>query len=149
MHEPLFNLKHILAFGVVMLVIGVFVGAIFFKKTIVAREGTADTPAAMSAVNLMIDYGTGTIKTWNTVSWHEAQSVLTLMQEVAATKNITLETTSDAAGVLSIDGTENSSEGDLLWQYWVNNSYQPVPANKYYLKPGDIVVWKYVSEQKK
>lgn len=147
MNEHLFNLKHMLAFGVVLLLIGVAIGASFFTKTIVAREGTADTPAAMTSVNLMIDYGTGTIRTWNTVTWHEAQSVLTLMKEVAATKNITLEMTADEAGVLSIDGAKNSSTE--LWQYWVNNSYQPVPASKYYLKPGDIVMWKYTVGQNK
>ena len=54
----------ILIFG---MLIGALLGASFHKETVVVREGTADTPAAQSSVNLMIDYGNGTIKTWNTV----------------------------------------------------------------------------------
>jgi hypothetical protein len=37
----------------------------------------------------------------------------------------------------------------MRWQYWINNTYEPRIASKYFLKPGDIVEWKYVKEQMK
>ena len=134
-----------------MLVLGVFVGATFFKKTITVRQGTADTPAAMTSVNLMIDFGTGTIKTWNTISWHEAMSVQNLMEFVASTKNITMTAATAPDGnatVGAIDNITNDTKTSMRWQYWVNNNYEPRTSSKYFLKPGDIVVWKYVKEQK-
>jgi hypothetical protein len=135
---------------VAALAVGVFIGATFFEKTIVVREGTPNTPAAMSSVNLMIDYGNGTIRTWNTVSWHEAMSVMDLIAMIASAREITLLTKESGNKVItveSIDGTRSDSAARLRWQYWVNNTYEPRAAGKYYLKPGDIVLWKYVREQ--
>jgi len=136
---------------IVGLIIGIVLGATFHKETVVVREGTADTPAALSSVNLMIDYGNGSVRTWNTVSWHEAMSVLDLMNLVAGTKNITMVTSpagGTATGILSIDGIENDPKAGTRWQFWVDNVYEPKTANKYYLKPGDIIVWKFAPEQK-
>lgn len=148
--ETQFSFKKTLIIALLMLLLGVLLGATFYKETIVVREGTADTPAAMTSVNLMIDEGNGTVKTWNTVSWHEAMSVLDLLEAVAATKNITLLTANNAAkqeAVTTINGITNDTREGKRWQYWVNNTYEPRVASKYYLKPGDIVVWKYVKEQ--
>ena len=47
------------------LVIGALLGGTFHKETVVVREGTADTPAAQTSVNLMIDNGHGSVRTWN------------------------------------------------------------------------------------
>lgn len=138
----------ILIFG---LIIGALLGASFHKETIVVREGTAENPAALSSVNLMIDYGDGRIKTWNTVSWNEAMSVLDLMHQVANAKEITLTTKEEKAGTIieSIDGAANDPNQQLRWQYWVDNNYEPRIAGKYYLKPGDIILWKFTKEQSK
>lgn len=142
--------KQSLSIALVALLLGAALGAYFHKETIVARPGTADTSAAMTSVNLMIDYGDGTIKTWNTVSWHEAMSIINLMESVVAAKQITMLVDEDKNGrssIKMISNITNDPKQGLRWQYWVNNIYEPAPANKYYLKPGDIVVWKYVKEQ--
>ena len=134
------------------LIIGAFLGASFHKETVVVREGTANTPAALSSVNLMIDYGNGSIKTWNTVSWNEAMSVLDLMQKVANAKEVAMTAKPDAKGVNTLDSIDNISNDpkqNLRWQFWVDNTYEPRTADKYYLKPGDIVLWKYVRDQAK
>ena len=144
--------KLLLLVAIISMLIGVLVGAWFHKETVVVREGTADTPAAMSSVNLMVDYGDGTIKTWNTVSWHEAMSVVNLLEKVADAKEITL-TTKDLGekniSIESINATANDPKTGVHWQYWINNTYQPKIASKYFLKPGDIVFWKYVRNQGK
>lgn len=140
---------HLALIAIVFLVAGVLLGRIFFERTIVVREGTADTPAAMTSVNLMIDNGE-IVRTWNTISWNEAMSIMHLLEKVAATGNIAMETEIGPDGlprILAIDGVTNDPEGDLYWQYWVNNNYEPRTPSKYYLKPGDIVVWKYIKTQ--
>ena len=144
--------RQAMSIALVSLVLGATLGATFHKETVVVREGTANTPAAMTSVNLMIDYGNGTIKTWNTVSWHETMSVLDLMKTVAGVNAITLLTKDSGSGlstVESVDGISNESKLSMRWQYWVNNNYEPRIASKYYLKPGDLVVWKYTKEQPK
>lgn len=134
------------------LVIGGALGALLHKETIVVRPNVADTPAALNSVNLMIDYGNGTIKTWNTVTWHEALSILDLTEMVTGAEAIPLLTKATKEGPLTVDsigGSHNDTQTHTRWQYWVNNTYEPRVASKYYLKPGDIVVWKYVVEQNK
>jgi hypothetical protein len=149
MNDRHFTLKHVLVIAVLSCAIGGVIGATFFKKTIVVREGTANTPAAMTSVNLMIDDGKA-VHTWNTVSWHEAMSIFDLMETVAATGNITMTSALAPDGnrtVGAINGLANDAANEMRWQYWVNNNYEPRVASKYYLKPGDIVVWKYIAEQ--
>lgn len=142
--------KQTAAFALGLLIIGVAIGAALHKETVVVREGTADTPAAMSSVNLMIDYGNGTIKTWNTVTWHEAMSVYGLLETVAAANAITI-VEGNLGGknrtVLAIDGVANGAEPGARWQYWINNTYEPRIASQYFIRPGDIILWKYVKEQ--
>ena len=130
--------------------IGILLGAYFHKETIIVRENTADTPAAMHSVNLMVDFGNGEIRTWNTVSWHEAMSIVDLLTMVGEADGITVSTEGAdeknkvVTGVNGVATTENER-----WQYWVNNTYEPRPASNYFLKPGDIVVWKFTKEQSK
>lgn len=152
MKQRLLRSKLIIVVTILSILSGILVGAYFHKETVVVREGTPDTPAAMSSVNLMIDHGDGTIRTWNTVSWHESMSVLNLLETVAAAKEIVLLTknnTNNDRSVVSINALMNMANGtsSVRWQYWVNNTYEPRIASKYYLKPGDIVMWKYVIEQ--
>ena len=146
----LFRYRTLLGGVCMALALGVFIGATFFEKTVVVRGGTPDTPAAMSSVNLMIDYGDGTIRTWNTVSWHEAMSVMDLVGMIASAKEIALltkDTGNKATTIESIDTIRNDGAAHMRWQYWINNTYEPRVAGKYYLKPGDIVLWKYVKDQ--
>jgi hypothetical protein len=146
------SLKHSLkkeriAIFVVGLIAGALLGGTFHKETIIVREGTADTPAALTSVNLMIDDGHGNVKTWNTVSWHEAMSVMDLLDLVASTGNITYTTSADRTKVVSVNGVSTTGTSTERWQFWVNNTYEPRIPNKYYLKPGDIVLWKFVTVQ--
>jgi hypothetical protein len=150
-HKKLIVRNYVALFAAGLL-IGGGLGASLHKETIVVRQGVADTPAAMTSVNLMIDYGTGTIRTWNTVSWHEAMSVLNLMEMVTGAEVIPLLTKEDKGGlatISSINGIQNDAKTNMRWQYWINNTYEPRIASKYFLKPGDIVLWKYAAEQTK
>ena len=150
-HKNIITRDSILLF-IIGLAVGGALGASLHKETLVVRQSVADTPAAMTSVNLMIDYGSSTVKTWNTVSWHEAMSVLMLMESVANAHAIVMMTKNNKDGqptLDSIDGVTNDAKTNMRWQYWVNNTYEPRTAAKYFLKPGDIVEWKYVKEQPK
>lgn|GEM_PF-4817612 len=139
---------HHIVIAVVAMLIGLAVGAYFFKETIIVRENTADTPAAMRSVNLMLDYGDGNMRTWNTVSWRESMSVVDLLLFVGNAEDITVSTDGvDPKNlvVTAVGGIATNNEN--RWQYWVNNTHEPTLASKYFLKPGDIVLWKFIKEQ--
>jgi hypothetical protein len=70
-----------------------------------------------------------------------------LLELLATTRNITYEPAKDRARVVAIDDVRTSGTSTERWRYWVNNTYEPALPNKYYLKPGDIVLWKFVRDQ--
>ncbi len=124
------------------LLAGLGLGATFHKETVIVREGTADTEAAMSSVNMMLDDGLS-VRTWTTVSWREAFSVLDLLYMVGDAEGFMVNTTegeTTITRVTEVDGVKNNDTH--VWQYWVNNVYEPREADRYFLKPGDIIVWK-------
>lgn len=139
--------KERIAIFVAGLVVGALLGGTFHRETLIVREGTANTPAALSSVNIMIDDGHGSVKTWNTVDWHESMSVMDLLELLASTKNITYTASGDRTKVVSINGIVTTGTSSERWQFWVDNVYEPKTPNKYYLKPGDIVVWKFAPPQ--
>ncbi len=148
--KRLANPTYTIVLALLSALIGGAIGATLNKETVVVREGTPNTPAAMSSINLMVDFGNGEVRTWNTVSWHEAMSVLNTLETISANSGLVLRTNDEGDNnvtVTSINDIANTAT--MRWQYWINNTYEPRIASKYYIKPGDIVVWKYVLEQPK
>jgi len=48
-----------------------------------------------------------------------------------------------------INAINNKQSGDNnnYWQYWVNNQYADLAADKYVLKQGDVIFWKFTSNK--
>jgi len=146
-HHSTISLYNIATF-LVGLSLGFGLGWILHNETIIVRQGTADTPAALMSVNLMIDDGTR-VQTWNTVTWKETMSPLSLLETVAGVGAIKLETRvlqGDEKTVSAIGNVRENAKERLVWQYWVNNMQQPRAGNKYFLKPGDMVFWRLTKE---
>lgn len=127
---------------------GFLIGKFLFPEKVIVRASTAKNQAAESSVNLMLSYGNGIIRTWNTVSITESTSVLDLVGKVAATGAIALESENSDAGVRirSIDAIVNDPENGRRWKYWVNNTEEPRAIDRYFLRPGDIIVIAYTKE---
>lgn len=121
---------------------GYFLGVMFGAREVVVRENTPDNPAAESSVNLMIVEPGGIVRAWNTVTWHESQSVHELLGEVAAVGAITYLSKNGTRGleISSINGAIASPDDGLAWRYWVNGQEPPRTPDKYNLRPGDMVV---------
>ena len=41
-------------------------------------------------------------------------------------------------------GEQKNGTDNKFWQYWVNNEQVQVSADKYTVKPGDVIMWKFV-----
>ncbi len=139
-HATLYNLAT-LAIGVS---IGFGAGWFTRPETIIVKQGTANTPAALSSVQLMVVFDSAKVRTWNTVDWHETMTPLELLQKVAGNERMTLTTGKDAQGGTTVDSLEADANTELaFWNYYVNNAHPPRPPDKYSLRPGDVVVWVY------
>lgn len=46
--------------------------------------------------------------------------------------------------VIEINGSANG-EGERYWQYWVNDVYATIAADRKALQEGDLVVWRFAS----
>lgn len=89
---------------------------------------------------VVIDFGDGKISTYSGIIGKTAFDVLT---DVAVTNEITMDVKKYDFGMLlnSLGGKENSK--DMAWIYFVNGKSPEVGADKYNLKDGDVVEWKY------
>lgn len=128
--------------AIIGLCAGYFLGVMFGAKQVIVRENTPDNPAAESSVNLMIVERDGIVRVWNTVSWHESQSVHELLQEVAAAGAIAYLAGEGTSGIAitSIDGVIADPSKGEVWRFWVNGQEPPRSPDKYNLRPGDMVV---------
>ena len=125
------------------------VGLFFVKPFNQPQNSQSSTPPTSPAetanmVILNIDYGNG-----NTTSYEEPmienQTAFGLLKNATDKNNIKLEYKQYDFGVLieTINGVANSK--DKAWIYFVNGKSANVGADKYQLKPGDTVEWKYIT----
>lgn len=80
----------------------------------------------------------------------ENQTVLSLLNKIAQENSDFIVVTKDYGdlGVLvtSIAGAANGAD-DGYWQFWVNNEYAQIAADKYPVKDGDAIMWKFTNSQ--
>jgi Domain of unknown function (DUF4430) len=111
-----------------------------------AGQSTAQT------VRLVVDYGDGTTKTINDLPWAKGNTVLDVMKAATARPHgISLSYTgSDATTVITkIDDVQNQGggAGKNNWQYWVNDTYGNRSFAVTELQAGDVVTWRFATEQ--
>ncbi len=89
-----------------------------------------------SDISLVVEFDNGTIVS------HEdlvGTDVLNVTQSVF---KVDVVWYGDLAFVTAIADVHNDAERDRWWQYWINDVYGTVAANKYLLHDGDVVTWR-------
>ena len=141
--------------AVVFLVIGLLIGSgiayIYVQDFVQKQQGERSTNQNITnstiSASLIIDFGNNTTMVFENITLKDP-TPYGLLMECAKPEhgNFTVEATYygeyDSMFVQSIDGVENGNNG-RYWQYYVNGTLPMVGANKYNLKNGDIVEWKY------
>lgn len=136
----------------------VVIAAIFGAGVYAAPYIRPDLPELPSSIrerlphsaSLMIDYGNGTVRTFDSVSVSAEATVFDLLKTAAEENNLALET-KDYGGdlgvfIVSIDGVGEGA-ADKWWQYWINNHYGQAGVSTQGVSEGDIVVLKFVEGQ--
>lgn len=112
---------------------------------------TAAAQAAVNTVRLVVDYGDGTTKTINNLAWAKGNTVLDAMKGAAARPHgisFSYSGSGDGAILNKIDDVQNEGAGKRNWQYWVNASYGDRSFAVFELHAGDVVTWRFATEQK-
>lgn len=100
--------------------------------------------ASLVQVSLTIDYGNGTVVTHDEVYLFHNATVLDALRAVAEVY-VTYWPSFEAFFVESINGVVNNADNNgKYWLYWVNGEHPPVGADKYILRNGDNVEWRYI-----
>lgn len=134
-----------------MLIIGLFFGYLIgFQQEIdnervVDDQGFQESSAAV--YQLMVDYGNDTISTVNDAVIGESDTVLSGLQRSMSDKSIEvgIKEYNGLGTLVTKIGSQENGGGKKYWQYWVNGKHPDVGADKYLLKPGDVVEWKFTS----
>lgn len=143
--QKLFQKKISLTLLFFAIIILLFTGAGCLKQKTTSQI-TSPTPLIeeiTSEVTLVIADGTGNPKTYQQ-NYKEKMTAYDLLKKVTDTKGITLESSSSSLGVMvnKISDKKGGDEGKY-WLYYVNNQMPQVAADKYELKAGDKVEFKF------
>lgn len=95
-------------------------------------------------VSVTIDFGDSTIRNFTDIT---ASTPFEALQNATTANSLPVEIKKYDFGTLveSINGFKNSA--DKAWVYYVNGQSGTVASDKYELKNGDIVEWKYVKPE--
>ena len=118
------------------LMIGIIVLSGFVTYVYGANNHSKQLNLSAIGITLEIDFGNETIITFTDLN---GTDVLSVTESVIV---VDFEWRGDLVFVNAIGGVSNN--GGLWWQYWVNNEYGPVAANKYVPSDGDSISWKRV-----
>lgn len=132
--------------ALVILAAGFLLGAGFERS----RTLSAPAPVSsreMQSASVLIDTGSELLGFQDVVAVGEA-TALSLLEE-AAGRNTDVTVATESYGdigtlVTAINGYQNGHDGNY-WQFWVNNEYAEVAADKYPVATGDSVMWKFTS----
>ena len=122
-----------------ILIAVVFSGCNVGNNSAVVQTPVVSVESQIKAT-LVLDFGGEEVSTFSGISAENAYEALVL----ATTENdISLSSKQYDFGILveSIGDKKNSK--DLAWIYYVNGKSPDVGADKYELKNGDVVEWKY------
>lgn len=100
-------------------------------------------------VSLMIDTGDDLLG-FSDVLLQDTDTVYSVLERLARENDVLLIDVIDYADLgVFINSINNKQSGDnnKYWQYWVNNEYADAAADKYVLRNGDVILWKFTSSR--
>lgn len=118
-----------------------FSGCGTVKTKIVVTSTPSATIFAEAKSTLVLDFGDGKVATYSNVLAKNAYEALVI---ATAENDISLNSKEYDFGILVESIGDKKNTKDLAWIYYVNGKSAEVGADKYELKDGDVVEWKYI-----
>ncbi len=110
-------------------------------------DATGSASLQEQKVDLYVDYGNGKTTSYEGIIIDTKSTVLSILKKKLEQTGSTVTTKSYNFGAMveSINGITNNSE--YFWAFSVNGQPGSISADKYILKNGDVVEWKYTKIQ--
>lgn len=110
-------------------------------------DATGSASLQEQKVDLYVDYGNGKTTSYEGIIIDTKSTVLSILKKKLEQTGSTVTTKSYNFGAMveSINGITNNSE--YFWSFSVNGQPGSISADKYILKNGDVVEWKYTKIQ--
>ncbi len=112
------------------------------------REMLPDQPAKAQTVSVMLDFGDGTVKSFDAVPFTDGQSLFDVMKQLSERGDgfVFKYQPPGQYGIL-IDqiGDKAGGADGKYWLWWENDRMGQVASDAYKLKQGDIVEWKFIN----
>ena len=129
---------------IVFLALGL--GSYLVNKGLERRPAKIDKPVVslsdqeLNHVKVVLDFGEDKLTTYSGIS---ANNAFEALLDAVQSENLEVIYKSSDFGVFveEIAGVKNSK--DSFWLYYINGQMAEVGADKYQLKKGDIVEWRY------
>lgn len=142
----------------IVIFVAILVLAVFLEHNLVSQSKNIEVPATEKTqginqeitVALRIDFDNGEIKNYDKIKIGQEKTVFDLLKKVAEENNLEFSYKDyPDLGILveSINNVKNDLDNNKWWQYWVNGQYATIGADKYELKDGDSVEWKFIKGQ--
>jgi hypothetical protein len=99
-------------------------------------------PRSLGQVELVFDFGEGELSTYSASLDHQS-TVFEVLNRVAEVNGLSLVKEDSDFGVFVKEIAGRANTKDSFWLYYVNGQMAEVAADKYELREGDLVEWKY------
>ena len=135
-----------LAFGIAGFLIGL--GASDFQNANLPQK-KEQAAVYSAAASLMIDTGDDLLG-FEYIPLQTADTVYSVLDKLSKeNESLSLDIVDYGDIGMFINSINNYKSGDnnKYWQYWVNNKYADVAADKYVLEDGDVILWKFTSSR--
>lgn len=131
------------------LLIGLFFGFLWGHSSLIPSGSLSTSqPSAVSSqrASLMIDYGNGMVRVYPDIAVAPGETMLQLLEKQTAIATLELRTKefSGLGRLVERIGEMENGDGGKYWQYWVNNVSIPYAADKYVVRAGDVIEWKFL-----
>lgn len=93
-------------------------------------------------VKLVLDFGEEKVST-HSVNLDDSATVFEILSQICQENNLNLVSEDSDFGVFVSQIGEKTNTKDLFWLFFVNGKMGQVAADKFKLKEGDLVEWKY------
>ncbi|MDD5032215.1 MAG: DUF4430 domain-containing protein [Patescibacteria group bacterium] len=125
------------------------------QKEVLAEASNLSSPEEISSstkkevneaekVFLVINFGEGGKKEKTETEFKDGMTVFELLREETGQANIFLQTEMYNFGIfIEMIGDKKNGQDGKYWTYYVNGNFAPVAADKFKLKAGDRIEWKF------
>lgn len=138
------NKKKALIVFVVFVFVIALVQFLQYSKSNGQNEKPAESPATQEEKTSSVSIESDNEKISGSYEIGENETAFSMLEKLTGEKGIEIQTQKYDFGIFvkSIMGKESTQ--DLSWIYFVNGKSGDIAADKFIIKPGDIVEWKHI-----